>query len=122
MTEVAVERSRAIGVRGPRRSVTRVATAALLAAVFAGYLAAMVVGLWWHRWNGHACLYLVLAHVVLSVWGYASIYVETADAYATAVRDRAQAGPRWTSRLRGYAPLTILADDTVLSTAAFPDE
>ena len=25
----------------------------------------------WHRWNGHACLYLVLAHVVLSVYGYA---------------------------------------------------
>ena len=25
----------------------------------------------WHRWNGHACLYLVLAHIVLSVWGYA---------------------------------------------------
>jgi predicted ferric reductase len=25
----------------------------------------------WHRWNGHACLYLVLAHVVFSVWGYA---------------------------------------------------
>lgn len=25
----------------------------------------------WHRWNGHACLYLVLAHVVLVVWGYA---------------------------------------------------
>jgi predicted ferric reductase len=25
----------------------------------------------WHRWNGHACLDLVLAHVVLSVWGYA---------------------------------------------------
>jgi predicted ferric reductase len=25
----------------------------------------------WHRWNGHTCLYLVLAHVVLSVWGYA---------------------------------------------------
>jgi len=25
----------------------------------------------WHRWNGHACLQLVLAHVVLSVWGYA---------------------------------------------------
>ncbi len=25
----------------------------------------------WHRWNGHACLYLVLAHTVLSVWGYA---------------------------------------------------
>ncbi len=25
----------------------------------------------WHRWNGHACLYLVLAHVFFSVWGYA---------------------------------------------------
>jgi predicted ferric reductase len=25
----------------------------------------------WHRWNGHAVLDLVLAHVVLSVWGYA---------------------------------------------------
>src|SRR5256714_3336535 len=25
----------------------------------------------WHRWNGHARLDLVLAHVVLSVWGYA---------------------------------------------------
>jgi predicted ferric reductase len=25
----------------------------------------------WHRWNGHACLDLVLAHVVLSVYGYA---------------------------------------------------
>jgi predicted ferric reductase len=25
----------------------------------------------WHRWNGHAVLYLVLAHVVFSVYGYA---------------------------------------------------
>jgi predicted ferric reductase len=25
----------------------------------------------WHRWNGHACLYLALGHVVFSVWGYA---------------------------------------------------
>ena len=25
----------------------------------------------WHRWNGHAVLWLVLAHVVFSVWGYA---------------------------------------------------
>ena len=25
----------------------------------------------WHRWNGHACLYLILAHVVFSVLGYA---------------------------------------------------
>ena len=27
----------------------------------------------WHRWNGHACLYLVLAHVAFSVWGYAAL-------------------------------------------------
>src|SRR5436309_13885714 len=25
----------------------------------------------WHRWNGHACVDLVIAHVVFSVWGYA---------------------------------------------------
>jgi len=25
----------------------------------------------WHRWNGHATFDLVIAHVVLSVWGYA---------------------------------------------------
>src|SRR5579885_3826013 len=25
----------------------------------------------WHRWNGHAVLYLVLAHVIFSVWGFA---------------------------------------------------
>jgi predicted ferric reductase len=24
----------------------------------------------WHRWNGHACLYLILAHTFLSIWGY----------------------------------------------------
>jgi FAD:protein FMN transferase len=47
----------------------------------------------------------------------------TADAYATAAFAMgAEAGPRWTARLRGYAAMTILADDTVLSTAAFPDE
>ena len=25
----------------------------------------------WHRWNGHACLYLILAHVAFSFYGYA---------------------------------------------------
>jgi predicted ferric reductase len=25
----------------------------------------------WHRWNGHAVLWLLLGHVVFSVWGYA---------------------------------------------------
>jgi predicted ferric reductase len=25
----------------------------------------------WHRWNGHACLDLILAHVLFSFWGYA---------------------------------------------------
>jgi predicted ferric reductase len=24
----------------------------------------------WHRWNGHVCLYLVLAHTFLAIWGY----------------------------------------------------
>jgi FAD:protein FMN transferase len=47
----------------------------------------------------------------------------TADAYATAAFAMgAEAAPRWTARVRGYAAMTILADDTVLSTAAFPHE
>ena len=25
----------------------------------------------WHRWNGHACIDLVVAHVLFTVWGYA---------------------------------------------------
>jgi predicted ferric reductase len=25
----------------------------------------------WHRWNGHVCIDLVIAHVFFSVWGYA---------------------------------------------------
>ena len=24
----------------------------------------------WHRWNGHLCLWLILAHVVFQVWAY----------------------------------------------------
>jgi predicted ferric reductase len=27
----------------------------------------------WHRWNGHVCLYLILAHVFFSIWGYAKM-------------------------------------------------
>src|SRR3981081_3222584 len=27
----------------------------------------------WHRWNGFAVLWLVLAHVIFSVWGFARI-------------------------------------------------
>jgi predicted ferric reductase len=27
----------------------------------------------WHRWNGHAVIYLALAHVVFTVWGYANV-------------------------------------------------
>jgi predicted ferric reductase len=27
----------------------------------------------WHRWNGHVCIDLVVAHVFLSVWGYAAL-------------------------------------------------
>ena len=27
----------------------------------------------WHRWNGHAVLYLILAHVFFSIWGYSKM-------------------------------------------------
>jgi predicted ferric reductase len=27
----------------------------------------------WHRWNGHVCIDLILAHVVFTVWGYALV-------------------------------------------------
>ena len=27
----------------------------------------------WHRWNGHACIDLIVAHVIFTVWGYALI-------------------------------------------------
>ena len=27
----------------------------------------------WHRWNGHACIDLIIAHVVLTVWGYSML-------------------------------------------------
>jgi len=45
-----------------------------------------------------------------------------ADAYATAAYAMGRAGPAWTARLvgRGYEALTILDDETVLSTPAFP--
>ena len=59
-----------------------------LTAFLAGYMALIVVFLLarlpflertvgfdrltvWHRWNGHAVIYLALAHVVCTVWGYA---------------------------------------------------
>jgi FAD:protein FMN transferase len=45
----------------------------------------------------------------------------TADAYATAAFAMGEAGPNWTARLpRGYAAMTILADERVLSTPSFP--
>jgi predicted ferric reductase len=27
----------------------------------------------WHRWNGHACIDLIVAHVVFTVWGYSRL-------------------------------------------------
>jgi thiamine biosynthesis lipoprotein len=44
----------------------------------------------------------------------------TADAYATAAYAMGKAGPAWTARLTGYEAMTILADQTVLSTVGFP--
>lgn len=48
----------------------------------------------------------------------------TADAYATAAYAMGEAGPAWTARrsqaVPAYEAMTILADQTVLSTAGFP--
>ena len=49
-----------------------------------------------------------------------SIALATADAYATAAFAMGVQGPKWTARLRGYEAMTILADETVLSTPGFP--
>ena len=47
----------------------------------------------------------------------------TADAYATAAFAMGgEAAAHWTARLRGYEAMTILADDTVLSTGGFPND
>jgi thiamine biosynthesis lipoprotein len=46
----------------------------------------------------------------------------TADAYATAAFAMGLEGPAWTARLRGYEAMTILADQTVLTTGGFPDD
>jgi thiamine biosynthesis lipoprotein len=43
----------------------------------------------------------------------------TADAYATAAFAMGERGPAWTNRLRGYAAMTILADETVVMTDRF---
>jgi FAD:protein FMN transferase len=45
----------------------------------------------------------------------------TADAYATAAYAMGARGPHWTARLPGgYEAMTILGDDTVLTTRGFP--
>ena len=44
----------------------------------------------------------------------------TADAYSTAAFAMGSDGPGWTARLHGYEAMTILADDTVLTTPGFP--
>jgi thiamine biosynthesis lipoprotein len=44
----------------------------------------------------------------------------TADAYATAAFAMGLDGPEWTAHLFGYEAMTILADQTVLTTNLFP--
>jgi FAD:protein FMN transferase len=47
----------------------------------------------------------------------------TADAYATAAFAMGpHEGPHWAARLQGYEAMTILADETILSTGGFPNE
>jgi thiamine biosynthesis lipoprotein len=43
----------------------------------------------------------------------------TADAYATAAFAMGEKGPEWTARLPGYAAMSVLPGDRVLTTAAF---
>ena len=42
-----------------------------------------------------------------------------ADAYSTAAFAMGRAGPAWTATLRGYEAMTVLADDSVLTTPGF---
>lgn len=46
----------------------------------------------------------------------------TADAYATAAFAMGADGPAWTTRLFGYEAMTILENETVLSTRWFPQD
>jgi thiamine biosynthesis lipoprotein len=45
----------------------------------------------------------------------------TADAYATAAFAMGARGPAWTAHLSGYEAMTIMADESVLTTGGFPD-
>ena len=45
----------------------------------------------------------------------------TADACATAAFAMGARGPQWTAALSGYEAMTILEDETVLTTGGFPD-
>jgi thiamine biosynthesis lipoprotein len=58
-------------------------------------------------------------HGVLSVT-VAGRDLGTADAYATAAFAMGTDGPQWTLGLDGYEAMTILADETVLTTPGFP--
>ncbi len=64
----------------------------------------------WHRWNGHACIDLVIAHVVLTVWGYALL-------------DKLTLGKEISTMLGGVLSVTVtgpeLATADAYATAAF---
>ena len=45
----------------------------------------------------------------------------TADAYATAAFAMGARGPQWTARLPRYEAMTIMTDESVLTTGGFPD-
>lgn len=69
--------------------------------------------------------HIVDPHTGLAPAGILSVTVvgpdlATADAYATAIYAMGEDGPAWTARLFGYEAMTILADETVLSTRWFP--
>ena len=59
----------------------------------------------WHRWNGHAVLDLVLAHVVFSVWGYAKIGQQLLVPGVLELADAPPDGSRGAARRPGRSAL-----------------
>lgn len=51
----------------------------------------------WHRWNGHLCIDLVVAHVLLTIWGY------------SVPRDRSFGAQLWKMLAQGFLPGMVTA-------------
>ena len=74
----------------------------------------------WHRWNGHAVIYLALAHVVFSVWGYAKQDGTNWFQRVLAVAHPAAAARRELDPDRGGGALPSLSIDSNPTTSPYP--